>query len=103
MPQLKPEDPDIMITQALNAGDLDGALALYEPEAVLVTEPGGGKVARGTDAIRQFFSDFIAMKPKARTEVDLAVRVGDIALTGCTGLLKPPAPMAAQSTRRDGA
>ncbi len=92
MPPLKPEDPDRMITEALNAGDLDGVVALYEPEAILLTGPEEGNVARGTEAIRRFFSEFIAMKPKARTEVDMTIQVGDIALTGCNWVFESTGP-----------
>ena len=89
---LKPEDPDRMIAEALSAGDLDGAVALYEPEAVLVTGPEEDMVARGSDAIRRFFSDFIAAKPNARTEVDLTIQVGDIAITGCNWVFEATGP-----------
>ena len=89
---LKPEDPDRMIAEALSAGDLDGAVALYEPEAVLVTGPEEGMVARGSDSIRRFFSDFIAAKPNARTEVDLTIQVGDIAITGCNWVFEATGP-----------
>ena len=87
-----PEDPDRMIAEALSAGDLDGAVALYEPEAVLVTGPEEDMVARGSDAIRRFFSDFIAAKPNARTEVDLTIQVGDIAITGCNWVFEATGP-----------
>lgn len=92
MPPLKPEDPDIMITEALNAGDLDAAVALYEPEAVLLTGPEEGAAARGTDAIRRFFNDFIAMQPKAKTQVNMTIQVGDIALTGCNWVFEATGP-----------
>ena len=49
-------------------------------------------VAKGSHAIRKFFSDFIAAKPRARTEVDLTIQVGDIALTGCNWVFEATGP-----------
>ena len=44
---LRPEDPNRMIAEALSAGDLDGAVALYEPEAILITGPEEGYGCQG--------------------------------------------------------
>jgi ketosteroid isomerase-like protein len=38
------------LLEAINRGDLEATLALYEPEAVLVVRP--GQVATGTAALR---------------------------------------------------
>jgi uncharacterized protein (TIGR02246 family) len=46
-----------------NAADTDGLLALYEPDGLLVGEP-GGKPLVGHDAIRQFAETFFAMSPR---------------------------------------
>jgi uncharacterized protein (TIGR02246 family) len=65
-------------TDAMNRGDLESALALYEPDAVLVAQP--GKQARGTDELRAALGAFIALKPTVQTQAQDAVEVGDIAL-----------------------
>lgn len=52
------EDAGQMIQDTFNAGDLDGLVSLFEPEAVLVPAP--GQVAAGSDAIREAFTGFLA-------------------------------------------
>jgi uncharacterized protein (TIGR02246 family) len=49
-----PEQAVELLDQAFNAGDLEAVLTFYENAAVVVTEP--GKVARGADELREFFS-----------------------------------------------
>src|SRR5207244_11037801 len=56
-----PNDAVGQLISALNSGNLDAAVSLYEPSAVLVAQP--GKVARGTTALREALSAFIALKP----------------------------------------
>lgn len=77
MPARRPEDLDTLIGQAINAGDIQAALALYEPNASFVAEP--GKVVTGTEAIREVLTGFIAMKPTITIDVK-AVESGDLAL-----------------------
>ena len=62
MPSHSPEELDQLFSEALNAGDLDALVALYEPQAVFITDP--GKTVTGTAAIREVLSAFVAMKPK---------------------------------------
>src|SRR5437773_10918226 len=56
-----PKDAVGQLVNALNSGNLDAAVSLYEPNAVLVAQP--GIVARGTTALRGALSAFIALKP----------------------------------------
>jgi uncharacterized protein (TIGR02246 family) len=63
----------------LNRGDLDGALALYEPGAAFQAEPGGPPV-RGTDAIREALNGFFALRPEISGEIVKVVEAGDVAL-----------------------
>jgi ketosteroid isomerase-like protein len=44
-----------------NAGDVEGMVALYEPDAALAC--GDGRIAVGTDAIRKFYTDLLATGP----------------------------------------
>ena len=79
-----PEDLSRLIIPRLNAGDLDGLVALYEPDAVLAL-PGGG-VATGSTEIRQAYEQFLAARP---ADADAftpgtprpTVQAGDLALT----------------------
>ena len=60
-----PEDVDRLFGERVNAGDLEGVVALYEPNATLVTQDAGTLVGR--TAIREYFQGMIAMK----TVIDL--------------------------------
>lgn len=55
-----PEDVDRLFGERVNAGDLEGIVALYEPDATLVTQDAGTIVGR--TAIREYFQGMIAMK-----------------------------------------
>lgn len=75
-----PEDLARLLVDRVNAGDLEGVVALYEPEAVLALPD--GRVAAGHDAIRQFYAEFLATKPTFEPGDQLpALRLGDLALT----------------------
>jgi uncharacterized protein (TIGR02246 family) len=50
MPATSPEQAIQQFSQHLNEGDLEGALALYEPDATFVPQP--GQAISGLDAIR---------------------------------------------------
>jgi ketosteroid isomerase-like protein len=66
------------LIEAINGGNLEAALALYEPKASLVAEP--GKVARGTAALREALAGFIALKPTLTSEQHQMVEAGDVVL-----------------------
>ena len=78
MPAHTPEEIDRLFSEALNAGDLDALMTLYEPGAGFVAEPGGQAII-GTNAIRQALSEFVAIKPKITMEARNLCQVGDIA------------------------
>jgi uncharacterized protein (TIGR02246 family) len=63
---------------AFNRGDLDAIMALYEPNATMVPQP--GQAAEGLVAIRKALSRFLAMKPNLTMEKKSLVVAGDIAL-----------------------
>ncbi len=76
----EPEDLARLLVERVNAGDLDGVVARYEPEGVLAL-PGEG-VAAGHDAIRRFYADLLAGEPRFEPGDQLpALRLGDLALT----------------------
>jgi len=77
MPARKPEECDTLLAEALNRGDLETAVALYEPNASFVQEP--GKVVTGHAAIRGVMQGFLAVKPKLTIQVN-ATQSGDLAL-----------------------
>ncbi len=60
------------------AGDLDGLLSLYEPEAALVAQTGA--FVTGRHAIREVLARFLALRRTFEIEIGRAIRSGDIAL-----------------------
>ena len=79
---LAPEDLDRLFLEHANAGDVEGVVALYEPEAVLAVAP--GRLAVGTQAIRQVYTELLASPPAFTGEIRPAIRNGDIAITSTT-------------------
>lgn len=64
--------------QAINRGDLPAAVALYEPNAVLVVRP--GQVARGAAEIRDALAGFVALKATLRSQAQRVLEAHDVAL-----------------------
>jgi ketosteroid isomerase-like protein len=78
MPITKPEDAHRLFAEAFNAGDLDALVALYEPEAQLVSRH--DQVRVGPDAIRNTLKEFLALRGKISLDTCYAFEAGDIAL-----------------------
>jgi len=78
MPACKPEEVHRLFSEAFNAGNLDAILSLYEPDAVLVPQP--GQTVRGHAAIRQALTAFLAMKPRFAFQSIKALESNDIAI-----------------------
>ncbi len=78
MPARKPEEIHGLFADALNSGEIDALMALYEPGVSLVPQP--RQLATGTQAIRQALSAFLAMKPTITVATRKIVQAGDIAL-----------------------
>jgi uncharacterized protein (TIGR02246 family) len=70
-----PEECDRLFGEHVNAGDLEGLLALYEPGCSLVRRDGG--VARGHAEIRAVLSRLLTMRARMSTEIVKVVRAGD--------------------------
>src|SRR4030095_10445361 len=66
------------LSSALNRGDVETALKLYEPDAALITQP--GRLARGSTELRAALEQFTALKPTLQTQAQSVVEVADIAL-----------------------
>lgn len=78
MPARKPEELDALFGEALNAGDLERLMALYEPAASIIPET--GRSAQGHAAIRQVLQGFVAMKPTVQISPTKIGDAGDLAL-----------------------
>ena len=72
-----PIDTVNQLVDAINRGDLERAVAAYEPEAVLVAQP--GQLARGTSALRSALAGFIALKPTLMSKAQEVIEAGDVA------------------------
>jgi ketosteroid isomerase-like protein len=89
-----PTDPDRLLAERLAAGDVEGAVALYEPTAVLLREDGTSAV--GHEAIRKEFASLAPLKPRVDmgtytvvTSDDLATVSHDFTGTGTDANGKP--------------
>ncbi len=84
-----PTEVNDRLIEAINTGDIEAALAMYEPEAAFETAEG---TVTGTAAIREVMESFIAMKPSISMVAKDAVQTGDIAITGGTWSLTGTGP-----------
>ena len=50
--------------EMIQAGDIDGLVQLYDPDIVMMMEP--GKVRVGLDALREYFTPLLALRPKMK-------------------------------------
>lgn len=79
-PALEPDDLARFFVVRANAGDVDGLVALYEPDAVLAGSE--GQLMIGTEAIRGFYAGLLASRPTfVAGEQRPALRRGSFALT----------------------
>src|SRR5215217_2243615 len=85
MSATEPEQIHGLFEQAFNSGDLEALMALYEPDAALIPQP--GTVAEGTAAIRDSLRWFLDRRGRITLDTKLVVRVGD----GHHGRGGPPA------------
>lgn len=80
MPARTPEECDTLLMETMNRGDLEAAVALYEPHAVIVQDPSGEAVT-GQTAIREFIRAGLAVGLRMTRETS-TIQNGDLALTG---------------------
>jgi len=77
MPAASPDQLHRLFEEAFNAGDLDGLLALYEPGAALIPQP--GVVVYGADDIGIALQGFLDLGGKIALGATAVVTVGDLA------------------------
>ena len=70
---------------AINAGDIAGALDLYEQDGVFVAEP--GSIARGTEQIKAALEGFAVLKPTMKAKSNDTIKGEDIAINYCAWIL----------------
>jgi uncharacterized protein (TIGR02246 family) len=74
----RPEEWPHAFTERLNAGDLDGVMALYAPDARFVQQM--GEVVTGRFRIREVIAGLVRTRARMTAHVRKAVTVGDVAL-----------------------
>jgi uncharacterized protein (TIGR02246 family) len=75
----QPEEIHSRFTAAFNSGNVDAIMALYEPDASLVPQP--GQVVQGRNALRQALLQFLALKGTMEVKSIFTVRGPGVALT----------------------
>ena len=77
---MQPEDLGRFFLERANAGDVEGLVALYEPEAVLAFP--AGRLSIGHDQIRGVYAELLAGRPSfSSAGQQPVIRNGDLALT----------------------
>jgi hypothetical protein len=71
----RPQELGRLFEERLNAGDVEGLLALYEPEAVLHFP--AGNLSSGKDAIRAAYEQTLAARPSVKLQPEGALEAGD--------------------------
>lgn len=74
-----PESILALFSKAMNRGDLDFILTLYEDDACLIPQP-HQKPVRGQPAIRQALQGFLALNATIEIQRTTSVQTGNIAL-----------------------
>lgn len=92
MPAQKPEECDLLLLKALEQGDLDAAVAMYESNATFVVST--DQMVTGQAAIREVMQSFIAAKATFNVETVTAVPSSDgsVAVTRVKGSSTSPGP-----------
>ena len=73
-----PVDVHRLFAEALASNDINALADLYEPDAVLVPEP--GHIIQGREHIRTHLGNLLTLKPRLESETTAVVRAGDIAM-----------------------
>ena len=92
-----PAEVHRLFVAAFNAGDLDALLALYEPGATMIPEP--GQLVVGREAVRNVLSAFLALKGSMTIETKTVAQAGDLALLHGQWTLTAAGPDGKPATR----
>ena len=88
-----PEDVSRLIASAISEGNLEAALALFEPDATLVMPSAvGGAAATGLPALREALAGFLSIAPTLSVHPEKTFVAGDTALLVGAWTLKGRAP-----------
>ena len=73
-----PQEVQSQWAKAFNAGDIEGLMALYAPDACLVPQP--GQPVQGQNAIREALQTFLSLGAKITIDADYVLESNDTAL-----------------------
>lgn len=97
-PARDPQDLERLLIARQHAGDVEGMVALFDPQALV--DCGEGRELRGRQEIRRYFAEVVASGLKfQRGDQQAAMICGDLALTS-TRL--PDGTVTAEVARRQG-
>lgn len=88
----KPEECDLLLIEAIQQGDLDAAVDLYEPDASFVIAP--GQVVTGHAAIREVLQTYSAAMATGQIDAVTVITSpdGSLAVTRTKGSMVVPGP-----------
>ena len=92
----RPQDARTVCVDAFNAGDIDGLVNLFEPDAVIVLPP--DQVAAGHVEIREVFAQFRETWDRWEIKLISSYRVGDTALNTVEHTLENKGPDGSTNT-----
>ncbi|MDQ6947236.1 MAG: nuclear transport factor 2 family protein [Actinomycetota bacterium] len=84
-----PEETSTVMSAAISAGDLDAAVAMFEPDACFAQL---GSVAVGTEAIRRTLAELLEITPALQGRPSKVLRAGDIAIVYGTWIMHGRGP-----------
>lgn len=92
MPAHKPEECDLLLIEAMEKGDVDSMISLYEPNATFVVSP--DQIVTGHAAIREVLQGYIAAKATGKVDSVSVVPSADgsVAITRTKGSFTSSGP-----------
>jgi uncharacterized protein (TIGR02246 family) len=78
MPARTPEEVHVLFAEYFSAGDLEGIVSLYEPDATFLPQP--GRSVSGTSAIREALKGFLALNGDLKMQPARVLQANDAAL-----------------------
>ena len=76
---------------AFNAGNLVGMVSLYEPDSVVVSEP-GGDVVSGLPALKENLEGYLSLAGQIDLRVQRCIQSGDLAILYSSWTMNGHAP-----------
>ena len=85
--------------KAFNAGNLAAMVALYEPDAAVVSEP-GGDVVSGLPALKENLEGYLSLAGQIDLRVQRCIQSGDLAILYSRWTMNGHAPDGSEVSKR---